>query len=91
MNFLVSFFVKFDEVKSQDPAMATTGILKVGYLRNYCGYFLQICIDGRMKTSFSENEIKLKKKIKVSTRFLTAPRKLITFDFCFYAVEMTYL
>ena len=61
MVFLASLFVKFDDVNSQDcPATATPGVFKFCYLRNYCRYFLYICIDERMTISLSENKIKFK-------------------------------
>ena len=80
------------------PAMAIPVILKVGYLRNYCSYLLNICIDESMKTSLSETEIKFKniqkmrEKLKVTTNYLTVPRISVTWccvtDFDFWTLQV---
>ena len=73
----------FDDVDSQKinwPAKATPGVFKFSYLRNYCRYFLYICLMKRMKTTLSKNKMRFKviqkmpAQLVVSTNFLTVPR-----------------
>ena len=77
------FFAKFQWrwfSKVMWPAKATLGVLKFIYLRNYCRYFLYICLIKRMKTTLSENKMrfkviqKMRAQLGVCTNFLTVPR-----------------
>ena len=62
-------------------AQATPRVFKFSYLRNYCRYFLYICVIKRVKPTLSENKIrfkgiqKMRAQFRVSTNFLTVPRK----------------
>ena len=72
------FFAKFRWSRFSKiswPAKATPGVFKFSYLRNYCRYFLYICLIKSMKTTLSENKMrfkvvqKMRDQLGVSTNF----------------------
>ena len=78
-----SFFAKFRWRRFSKvawPAKATPGVIMLSYLRNYCRYVLNMCLNKWMKTTVSENKMRFKviqkmpAQLDVSTTFLTAPR-----------------